>query len=112
MENFLKRWGLQSLERDRIKNRCPIPTLIFHFHVLTEVDGALASDFPVSIRASRAFPVLQQSGLGVLDQPRLNPSASRPAQNLAAVWSEPWLKRKRLVKCRLCEVHQKHLEGL
>ena len=97
MENFLKRWSLQSLERDRIKNRCPIPIPTLIFHLLTEVDGALASDLPVSIRASCAFLfprlVLQPSGLGVLDPPHLNPSASRPTWNLEVVWSELWLKR-------------------
>ena len=49
--------------------------------------------YSVSIRASCAFPVLQPSGLGVLDPPGLNPSASRPTRNLSAVWSELWLKR-------------------
>ena len=73
MENFLKRWSLQSLKRDRIKNRCPIPipTLIFHFHMLTEVDGTLASDLPVSIRSAFEQAALssnaQPSGLVVLD---------------------------------------------
>ena len=106
----LKDWACSHSKGTELRTGAPIPTLIGIFH------GAKRTGWSLGLQTSRsAFAqalVALSSGLGGWGRPRLNPSASRPAQNLAAVWSELWLKRKRLVKCGLCEVHQNHLEGL
>lgn len=126
-ETFLKRSSLQSLERDKIKNSCPHtrspPHLSRH---KPQWMGPQPPDPPGQHSSKQCHPRPAVSHLdkGFRTGSNLKQSVPQPAQDLAAFWSELWLKRKQLVGCRLCGndptamvfsnfgLHQNHLKGL